>query len=149
MAIHPIGTPIEHERWTLDRPVVGSEIRRMTRFGGRCFSHGITGYKGERASARVLFGVPPNMAFRRGAGNCTRGRARSPLFFVMRDSSVVRLLLVFLRFGGTVPVRFMATFRSFSATMGFSVGLSDLVGARHFRVGILDTGEITYPGRRV
>ena len=33
---------------------------------------------GNRRVSRVLFGVPPNRAFRRDAGNCTRGRARSP-----------------------------------------------------------------------
>jgi hypothetical protein len=34
---------------------------------------------GERVrSLRVAFGVSPNRVFRRDAGNCTRGRVRSP-----------------------------------------------------------------------
>src|SRR5258708_8076174 len=61
----------------------------------------------------------------------------------------MRLLLVFMSFGRTVLIRFMATFRSFSVTMGFSVGLADLVCTGHFRVGILNAGEIAYPGLRI
>ena len=47
------------------------------RCAGAALSSGIRGPGSIRVS-RVVFGVSPNRVFRRDAGNCTRGRVRSP-----------------------------------------------------------------------
>ena len=46
--------------------------------------------------SRVLFGVPPNRGFRRDAGNCTRGRVRSPniLFATRKPDPWIVLICV-------------------------------------------------------